>query len=161
MLYVNPQLQPGYKDFALTPGSAKREAQALKEFEQLFLFQMLKEMRKTVQESGLMGDGMKRSYFEEMMDDVVAGEMAASGQFGIAKQMAAEMQAKISRIPPAFADRPATAGIPLRDALTGIAVPVKTPPSFEIPPSSPGVPLWPAGGAAPAARAHSSYLENQ
>ena len=72
MLYINPQVQSGYKDLSLSPGADRREAEALKEFERLFLFQMLKAMRKTVPDGGLFGGGMKREYFEEMLDDEAA-----------------------------------------------------------------------------------------
>ena len=51
---------------------------------------MLKEMRKTVPDYGLM-DAPERGHFDEMMDDFLAGEVASSGQFGIAAQLADQL----------------------------------------------------------------------
>lgn len=163
MLYINPQLQPGYKDLSLAPGSAKREAEALKEFEQLFLFQMLKEMRKSVQDSGLMGDGMKRAYFEEMMDDVVAGEMAASGQLGVARQMAAELHVKEAHIfPPARPDGglAPSEGLPVHRRTSGIATKGSGAASLFIPDRPAGIAIAPVV-ATPVLRAHEGYRINQ
>jgi len=69
-----------------------REKAALQEFERLFLGQLLREMRKTVPENSLFGKSSEQEFAEEMMDDQMAGEMAKSGQFGIAKQMEAQMK---------------------------------------------------------------------
>src|SRR5690606_35225994 len=111
MLYVNPQASASFRTHPGMPNSPAREAQALQEFERLFLFQMLKEMRKTIPDGGLFQGGMKQEYFEEMMDDFLAGEMAASGQLGIARQMAAELHAKRPADVPLF-----HSGIPLPSA---------------------------------------------
>jgi hypothetical protein len=162
MLYVNPQVHSGYKDLALSPGSIQREEQALREFEQLFLFQMLKEMRKTVQDSGLLGDGMKRSYFEEMMDDVVAGEMAASGQLGLARQMAADLHAKEVRLRPGSPLVPGGSGIPIRSANSGIPIAEPVAPAFPIPARLAGIPVQASSvDLMPVSRAHTSYQQNR
>lgn len=93
MLYVTPpSLERG---IAATQGaeSPARRAEALQEFEHVFLKQLLDEMRKTVPKTGLLGDSPAQRYFEEMLDDVHAGKMAESGQFGIARQIAAQWDA--------------------------------------------------------------------
>ena len=100
MLYINPilALEPTSGNAALGPEKARqREALALEEFEHMFLFTLLQEMRKTIPTDGLFPGGAEREIFDEMMDDALSGEMARSGQLGIAKTIqqhlrAAEMQ---------------------------------------------------------------------
>lgn len=120
MLYVNPQTQSGFKSMELTPGAKGRETEALKQYEQLFLFQMLKEMRKTVPDYGFFDSGGQKAYFEEMMDDFLAGEMASSGQLGVAKQMGQQLHAR-DKVPEGL-DKLGKAGIPLSRDLKGVAI---------------------------------------
>lgn len=155
MLYVNPQLQSGYKDLQLSPGAERREAQALKEFERLFLFQMLKAMRKTVPDGGLFGGGMKREYFEEMLDDVMAGDMAESGQLGIARQMAAELEAKRSTRPVMGGH-----GIPINRRQAGISIAGDRVKGIGISGKDAGIALEkPGPPGIPLARAHALYRD--
>ncbi len=65
----------------------QREEVALQEFERLFLYQLLSEMRRTVPNAGLFPETPQRRFMNEMLDDAMAGAIAASGQFGIAKQI--------------------------------------------------------------------------
>ena len=90
MLYVNPETALSFSGKAMAPGSKGRDEKVLREYEQLFIYQMLKEMRKTVPDYGVV-DGSQRAHFDEMLDDFLAGEMAKSGQFGIAKDLAAQI----------------------------------------------------------------------
>ena len=87
MLYVNPTTS---RYTAATQGAevdtAKR-ALALKELEQFFIFTLLQEMRKTIPKEGILNAGFAGEMQEEMLDDALAGEMATSGQFGIAKMI--------------------------------------------------------------------------
>lgn len=164
MLYVNPQAEAGFRGAALSPGAATRETQALQEFEQLFLYQMLKEMRNTVPEGGLLGDGMKKGHFEEMMDDFLAGEMAASGQLGIAREMAAQLHAKTGDLPPHSlrTNSDTRAEIPLQDGSIGIPLPAERPPGIAISRGAPAIPLDEGDTKGiPLHRAHESYRANQ
>ena len=70
--------------------SARRKI-ALEEMEHLFLNTLMKEMRKSVPEDGLFKKVGAAKLFEEMLDDVFSGEMAESGQLGIAKAMETQM----------------------------------------------------------------------
>ncbi len=160
MLYVNPQTQSGFKSMELTPGAKGREAEALKQYEQLFLFQMLKEMRKTVPDYGFFDSGGQKEYFEEMMDDFVAGEMAASGQLGVADQMAKQLHVSVGEgtKPSAPLNSKGISmvrerkGIEVPDAMTGL----------PIPEAGAGVKLNPAHPAGISlVRAHESYRSNQ
>lgn len=157
MLYVNPQSQPSFRASALAPGAAGREDAALKQFEQLFLFQMLQEMRKTIPDYGVLGGGSQKAYFEEMMDDFLAGEMADSGQFGVAKQMATQLHAREKEFVPPVAG--ATGGIELQprgmeleSVLPGLPLPKPGGEGMPIEKKAPGIPL---------ARAHNAYAVNQ
>lgn len=97
MLYVTPvgmtRSAPPALAAAAGAEDPARRAEALREFERVFLFQLLREMRNTVPKAGLLGDSPSQRYFEEMLDDAYAGQMAASGQFGIAGQIAAQWEA--------------------------------------------------------------------
>lgn len=122
MLYVNPASNA----LAFRGGEAlsdsERTKEVLQEFEHVFINQLLKEMRKTVPEGGLLEKSSRRQYFEEMFDDHLAGEMAKSGQFGIAKQMA-EQLARAEQARAASPAKDATEGLPLRPERGGVALP--------------------------------------
>jgi Rod binding domain-containing protein len=91
MLYVTPTMAPNNVD----PKNTKaREAQSLVELEQVFIYKLLQEMRKTVDKTGLLGNSSQERFYEEMLDDVMAKDMAASKQFG----MASAMQAGLDRM---------------------------------------------------------------
>ena len=91
MLYVNPLETYGASSAkALTNDSQRREV-AVRELEHFFLFMLLQEMRKTIP----MGDGNDTGHelrlYHEMLDDALSGEMAKSGQLGIAKQIEGQL----------------------------------------------------------------------
>ena len=71
--------------------NAKSE-RAFQELEQLFIKQLLTELRKTVPENSMFGSSPERRHFEDMFDDAIATEMSKSGQFGIASQMAEQLR---------------------------------------------------------------------
>ncbi len=71
-----------------------RQAEALEQFEKVFLAQMLREMRKTVPESSLFGRSSQTEHFVDMLDDVYAGKLAESGQFGVAQAIKTQLEAR-------------------------------------------------------------------
>lgn len=110
MLYVTPLSGTrGTTQSGLTPQKA-REKQSLQEFERFFLYQMLQEMRKTVHKTGFISNKSNESFYEEMLDDTMAGEMSKSGQLGLAKQMELEL-ARAARSNPLPSNR--VEGLPL------------------------------------------------
>lgn len=121
MLYVNP-LETGYGarvDAALS--GAAREGRAVEEFERFFLYTLLREMRRTVPRNGLWGDSQSRQVAEDMLDDVLAGEMAKSGQVGLGKQIHEQLRQQAS----AITTRPSEVhreGIALRAHQTGFSL---------------------------------------
>jgi len=176
MLYVNPELGVGFNGASLLPGASGRETKALKEFEQLFLFQMLKEMRRTVPEGGLFEtSGVRKAYFDEMLDDYLAGQMAESGQLGIAREMQEQIDARNAPAPsanPGISKDGATpgislnhagpSGIPYRRTDAGIAIPAKDSLPLPIPVHRAGIPISPSGSiGVPLSRAQDGYRENQ
>jgi len=92
MLYVNPYESNAALRFG-SPKAPEREKAALEEFEQVFLREMMKSMRKTVQDGGLFPQSQQKSFFDDMLDDHLAREMAHSGQLGVAKQIQAQLDA--------------------------------------------------------------------
>jgi Rod binding domain-containing protein len=91
MLYVNPLASHhssalGFGNAA--KGLADRERTAFLELEQLLIKQMMKEMRATVPDSGLLLKKQEKRVYEEMLDDAFARSMAESGQMGVARMMA-------------------------------------------------------------------------
>lgn len=92
MLYINP-LENRLP--SISPGGdipeARRE-QVLQEFEHLFLYQLLQEMRKSVPKTGLLRSSPAQTFFEEQLDDFFAGKMAESGQLGIARQIDSQLR---------------------------------------------------------------------
>lgn len=55
------------------------------DFEALFVQRLMKEMRKSVPHSELMGNSMSMQWFEEMFDQAVAKEVAAENSIGMAQ----------------------------------------------------------------------------
>lgn len=73
-----PSVAQSLKD---TPEGLKKVSQ---EFESFFLFYMLKEMRKTVNEVPLFHGGRAEEIFQGMMDEHIALSMAQAGGIGLA-----------------------------------------------------------------------------
>jgi flagellar protein FlgJ len=69
--------------------------EACKDFESLFIKQMLDTMRKTVNKGELLNGGMAEDVFEDMLYDEYASSMAGSGDFGISKMMYKELSGRI------------------------------------------------------------------
>lgn len=63
----------------------KRLREVSEDFESLMINQMLKEMRKTVNKSGLVDGGMAEEIFEDMLYDEYAKEFSKTKTFGLAE----------------------------------------------------------------------------
>ncbi len=114
MLYVNPIA--GQTDFRADPAdlAAFREHRAFQELERIFLYQLVREMRKSTRE-GLFGKSREREFFEDIFNDHLAGVLAESGAFGLAAQMQAQCDAAQGSARPPQESPPA---IPLPSALS-------------------------------------------
>jgi len=91
MLYVNPIEAFSFDPVSGAVDKTHSEKGALRELEHLFLFTLLKEMRKTAD----MGVEKPREVqlYEEMLDDSLSSAMAKSSQVGIASQIEQQLHA--------------------------------------------------------------------
>lgn len=88
-------LNPLHPVFQLNSGSAHSDAQlkkVSKDFEAIFMRMLLKEMRDSVQKSGLMGDSMATGFFESMQDGQLADHLASAGGIGLGAMVYRQMQ---------------------------------------------------------------------
>lgn len=99
MLYVNPLEMRTASQTATGGAKAAREKAALQELEHLFLYTMLQEMRKTTQTLKTGDNSSEQQTYNEMLDDALSGEMARSGQIGLAKTIEAQLRAAENGIP--------------------------------------------------------------
>ena len=66
---------------------ASRLRKAAEDFEAVFLYQVVKQMRRTVHQEKLFHGGMGEDVFTEMMDEELAKKMAGRGATGIAEML--------------------------------------------------------------------------
>jgi peptidoglycan hydrolase FlgJ len=92
LLYVNPLSTARATSMVAAEGQAGRDKVAFEELEHHFIFTMLQEMRKSIPEGGIFPRGHEERMYEEMLDDAMSGEIAHSGQFGIAKMIAEQLR---------------------------------------------------------------------
>jgi flagellar protein FlgJ len=62
----------------------KRLKEAAQEIERYFIHVLMREMRKMTPPDPLVGGGKAEEIFRDFMDEEIAGEMARSGQLGLA-----------------------------------------------------------------------------
>lgn len=90
----------------LSPQSAvpKTEEETLKqvarEFEAIFISELLKSMRNTTLEGGLFGEDRATKMYREMHDEALAHEMAATGMLGFGKLLYADLQKTLTATVP-------------------------------------------------------------
>ena len=92
--YRNMNMESSLSSMKRSGVSSAEEAklkEACRDFESLFIKQMLDTMRKTVDKGELLNGGMAENIFEDMLYDQYATKMADSGDFGIAKMMYNEL----------------------------------------------------------------------
>ena len=77
---------------------------ACKEFESLFMKELLKSMRKTVPKDGILGESFARDTMTDMLDGELAREMSAAGGIGIHRLLVEQLGAHgEAGAPPALA----------------------------------------------------------
>ncbi len=64
-----------------------RKKVACEEFERIFLYEILKEVRKPVLKSKLFPENSTKQIYDDMLTDALAGEIAKSHQLGVAEQL--------------------------------------------------------------------------
>lgn len=78
---------------------------ACKQFEQYFVEQMFKEMKKTVPEDSLLGNNEYYNMFEDNMIEGIAEKITESEQLGFAQRLYESMSAQRGTIPPAHLEQ--------------------------------------------------------
>ena len=81
----------------------KKLAKSARQFEQQFANIMVKEMRKSINSSGLTKENNGEKIFTEMLDNEYAGQMVSSGSMGLAEVMVKQIADKDSSIDSAVA----------------------------------------------------------
>lgn len=87
--------QPLSKQAAAGPSQAAEETklkEACQGFEEMFLTQMMKEMRKSAPSGGMFGDSQGGKQFEEMLDSERAKAWSSDGGVGLAQMMFEQMK---------------------------------------------------------------------
>jgi len=70
--------------------------EACRDFEALFIEQMLNAMRKTVEKTGLVDGGMAEEIFEDMLYEEYAKKMARTAGFGLAETLYRELSPRLA-----------------------------------------------------------------
>ncbi|WZL73632.1 rod-binding protein [Clostridiaceae bacterium 35-E11] len=73
----------------------KKLQEACKQFEAVFLSMLMKDMRSTVQDGGLMPKSNAREIFESMLDEKIAQEATKGPGIGLAQQMYKQLSRNI------------------------------------------------------------------
>ena len=71
-----------------------RLQKACSEFESVFIAYLLKEMRATVDKSGLTGGGRSEELYESIMDAEIARNLSAAGGLGLARMLYDQLAAR-------------------------------------------------------------------
>ncbi len=90
--------QPLRQEASAAPSQAKEEARlkkACQEFEQLFLTQMMAQMRKTVPKGGVLSGGQQEEMFQGMLDKERAKSWAQEGGVGLANMLFQQMKQQL------------------------------------------------------------------
>ena len=70
----------------------KKLKDACKQFESMFLNQLLTSMRKTIPKSGLMGENKEKEMYDSMMDQEMSKAWASSDGIGLANMLYQQMK---------------------------------------------------------------------
>ena len=73
-----------------------RLLEACRDFEAIFLGELLKSMRKTVPQGGLLGNSFGQDVFQSMLDDEYAKSMASSRSTGLAEILFQQLQPNLN-----------------------------------------------------------------
>lgn len=75
------------KTLNLSEDDAAKLKKACSDFESIFIYNLIKSMRKTVPQSGFLGNGPGRDIYEMMFDQKVSENIAKRGAIGIQTQL--------------------------------------------------------------------------
>ncbi len=125
---LNTNLQMPLKK---TDGVTKKQEEKIerlkevsRQFEAIFVRQMLQAMRKTIPEGGILQRGLQMEIYENMFDDKVAAQISERNQLGLAKLIFRQLAGKLD------------AGIPLEEILKGFDKLKKQPANLPVQPGN-------------------------
>jgi len=76
-------------------GQKAKLRKASRDFEEIFIRELLKSMRATLQDDGMFGSGAQGEIFSGMMDDAIAAKIAERGNLGLGDVLYQRMVHKI------------------------------------------------------------------
>ena len=76
--------------------SQKALQAAAEQFEAIFLYQLMEQMRRTVPETDLLGDRRAENIFQSMLDQEIASNIAQGQSVGLAKMIYEQMSRYVS-----------------------------------------------------------------
>lgn len=85
-------------------GDKERLLEVCQEFESIFLHMMLKQMRNTVEDGGLIEKSHARTLFEDMHDEELGKSMARGQGVGLAQELYRQLTATHINAQPKWAD---------------------------------------------------------
>ncbi len=74
----------------------KKLKEACRDFEAMFISQLLKSMRKTVEKADLYGSSKEEEIWQEMIDAEIAKSASKTGSFGIADMLYKQLSSQLS-----------------------------------------------------------------
>jgi len=69
----------------------KKLMKACTDFEALFVAQILKSMRQTIPQTGILGKGLGKDIYQDLMDQELSQKLAQSKGFGLGKKLYNQM----------------------------------------------------------------------
>lgn len=75
--------------------SEKNIEKAAKGFESFFIYYLLKVMRETIPQSGLLNNGMSNEIYTSMMDEKIAEGIAKQGGLGLSNLLIMQMKSDL------------------------------------------------------------------
>ena len=79
-------------------GQESRLREACNDFEAIFIKQMLKSMRQTIDKGGLMDGGFAQETYEDMLDDEYAKKIAGAARLGVADMLYRQLSQGVNTV---------------------------------------------------------------
>ncbi|MCK9223726.1 MAG: rod-binding protein [Candidatus Muirbacterium halophilum] len=83
------------KDRFTRDNSDEKLKKSCQDFESIFVNQLMKSMRSTVQKTGFISGGRGEEIFQSMLDEEYSNEISKSGKMGLAEIMFKELSKKL------------------------------------------------------------------
>ena len=98
---INARLAAGHTgNLRVETQDQKKLRETCKEFESIFVKQMLNSMKNTIHKSGLIKSSMAEGIFEDMLYDKYAQKISNTGNLGIGDMMYRQLSAQLDNTKP-------------------------------------------------------------